>query len=42
VFAAGLAWSWLYARSGSIWSAWLSHAIIDVAVCWAAWQILFS
>lgn len=41
VFVAGVTWSWLYARTGSIWSAWLSHAIVDVAVFWAGWRILF-
>ena len=41
VFVAGLTWSWIYARTRSIWSAWLSHALIDVAVFWAGWQLLF-
>lgn len=41
VLVAGLCWSWLFARTRSIWSAWASHALVDVAVFWAAWQILF-
>jgi len=41
VFVAGVAWSWIFARTRSIWSAWLSHALIDVAVFWAGWRILF-
>jgi membrane protease YdiL (CAAX protease family) len=41
VFVAGLTWSWIYARSASIWSAWASHALVDIAVFWAGWQILF-
>ena len=41
VFVAGVAWSWIFARTRSIWSSWLSHALIDIAVFWAGWQILF-
>jgi len=32
VFAGGVIWSWLYARYGSIWPGWISHAWADVAV----------
>lgn len=32
VFAGGAIWSWLYARTGSIWPAWVSHAFADVGV----------
>ncbi|MEO6708703.1 MAG: type II CAAX endopeptidase family protein, partial [Planctomycetota bacterium] len=35
VFAAGVTWSAIYSRTHSIWSAWLSHALIDLAVFWA-------
>ncbi|HTF87561.1 MAG TPA: type II CAAX endopeptidase family protein [Planctomycetota bacterium] len=42
VFAAGVTWSAIYSRTRSIWSAWLSHALIDVAVFWAGWQLLFT
>ena len=41
VFIAGVTWSFIYARTRSIWSAWASHALIDVAVFWAGWQLLF-
>ena len=41
VFVAGVAWSWQFARTRGLWSPWLSHALIDVAVFWAGWQILF-
>ncbi len=41
VFVAGVMWSWIYAKTRSIWSAWLSHALIDIAVFWAGWQLLF-
>ncbi len=41
VFVAGVTWSWIYARTRSIWSAWISHALIDVAVFWVGWDLLF-
>jgi membrane protease YdiL (CAAX protease family) len=28
----GTVWAWLYHRSGSLYAAWLSHAIIDAAI----------
>ncbi|MBK8177927.1 MAG: CPBP family intramembrane metalloprotease [Planctomycetes bacterium] len=42
VFTAGVAWSWLFARTRSVWCGWISHALVDVAVFWAAWRILFG
>jgi membrane protease YdiL (CAAX protease family) len=42
VFVAGVTWSVIYARTRSIWSVWLSHALIDVAVFWAGWRLLFG
>jgi hypothetical protein len=42
VFVAGVTWSAIYARTRSIHGAWLSHALIDVAVFWAGWRILFG
>lgn len=41
VFIAGVTWSSIYARTRSIWSVWASHALIDIAVFWAGWQLLF-
>lgn len=32
VAVGGIVWSWLYHRSGSLWGAWLSHALIDGAI----------
>lgn len=32
VFVGGVAWSWMYRRSGSIWPGYVSHAIVDVAI----------
>ena len=42
VFIAGVTWSTIYSRTRSIWCAWLSHALIDIAVFWAGWQLLFG
>lgn len=42
VFVGGLAWSWLYARYGSVWPGWLSHAMVDVAVLAVGWRLLFA
>ena len=42
VLAAGACWSWLYLRYGSIWPAWVSHVVADVAVFAVGWQVLFS
>jgi membrane protease YdiL (CAAX protease family) len=41
VFVAGCLWSWLYARWRSIWPAWLSHALVDIAGLWIGWRLLF-
>jgi len=40
--AAGACWSWLYLRYGSIWPAWISHVIADIAVFAVGWQLLFA
>ncbi len=40
VFVAGAVWSWLYARTGSIWAAYLSHVLADVAVFAVAFSLL--
>jgi len=41
VFVGGTIWSWLYVRYRSIWPAYLSHAIVDVAVFTVGWLIIF-
>ncbi len=33
-------WSWLYARTGSLYAPWLSHAIIDVAIGVVGWDLI--
>jgi hypothetical protein len=42
VFIGGAVWSWLYLRYRSIWPAYLSHAIVDVAVFYVGWRIIFA
>ncbi len=41
VFAAGLVWTWLYERKGSVWPGYLSHMLADVALLWIGWELLF-
>jgi membrane protease YdiL (CAAX protease family) len=38
----GALWAWLYNRTGSIWSPWLSHLIIDAAIFAIGWDLAFS
>ncbi|QGX38318.1 CPBP family intramembrane glutamic endopeptidase [Permianibacter aggregans] len=42
VFSAALVWSWLYARYGNIWPAYISHILADVAIFVILYQILFD
>ena len=42
VFLAGLAWSVCYRVFRSIWPAYLSHALADVAGLWIGWRILYG
>jgi uncharacterized protein len=41
VFAAGVIWAEYYRRYRSVWSNYLSHAMADLALHIAAWQIFF-
>lgn len=41
VFVAGAIWSWLFASTKSIWSAYASHALADIAVFVVGYDILF-
>ncbi|HVS38394.1 MAG TPA: CPBP family intramembrane glutamic endopeptidase [Gemmataceae bacterium] len=36
----GAIWSWLYARMGSLYAPWLSHALIDAAIAVVGWDVL--
>jgi hypothetical protein len=42
VFAAGALWSALYLRYRSVWSPWLSHLLVDVAVFLVGARIVFG
>jgi len=42
VAVGGAFWGWLYHRTGSIWSAWLSHLIIDSAIMVVGYDLLFG
>jgi membrane protease YdiL (CAAX protease family) len=37
----GAVWAWLYQRTGSIYSAWFSHALIDVAIILVGYDLAF-
>jgi membrane protease YdiL (CAAX protease family) len=37
----GAMWAWLYERSGSIWSPWLSHLLIDAGIFVIGWDLLW-
>jgi membrane protease YdiL (CAAX protease family) len=42
VFGAGLVWSWLYHRYGSVWPGYVSHVVVDAAIVAIGWRILFG
>jgi membrane protease YdiL (CAAX protease family) len=37
----GAIWAWLYERSGSIWSPWLSHLLVDAGIFVIGWDLLW-
>ena len=37
----GVAWSVLYERTGSIYGAWVSHALVDVAIMICGYDLVF-
>jgi membrane protease YdiL (CAAX protease family) len=41
VAAGGAAWAWLYQRTGTIYSSWLSHALVDVAIMVVGYDLVF-
>jgi membrane protease YdiL (CAAX protease family) len=41
VAVGGAAWAGLYHRSGNIYAPWLSHALVDAAIFWIGYDILF-
>lgn len=42
VFVGGATWSALYLRYRSVWPAYVSHILADLAVFWVGWKILFG
>jgi membrane protease YdiL (CAAX protease family) len=42
VFTGGCLWAWCYRVYGSIWPGYLSHALVDLAVLWIGWRVLFA
>lgn len=42
VFLGGWIWSWCYERYRSIWPGYVSHAIVDFAILFLGWKLLFG
>jgi membrane protease YdiL (CAAX protease family) len=42
VFVGGWIWSWCYERYRSIWPGYVSHAIVDFAILFLGWKLLFG
>lgn len=42
VFIGGCTWSYCFARFHSLWPGYLSHVIVDVAIMYVGWQLLFT
>lgn len=42
VAVGGAVWAWIYERSGSLYAAWLSHALIDAAVMIVGYDMVFT
>jgi len=36
----GGAWCWLYAKTGSLDAAWISHLLIDAAIMWIGYDLV--
>lgn len=41
VAAGGAVWAWLYQRTGTIYSSWISHLVIDVAILAVGYEMVF-
>lgn len=37
----GAVWAWFYDRTGSIWSPWLSHLLVDAGIFVIGWDLLW-
>jgi membrane protease YdiL (CAAX protease family) len=40
VAVGGAFWAWLYARTGSLYGSWLSHAIVDAGIFAVGYALL--
>jgi membrane protease YdiL (CAAX protease family) len=40
IAAGGVVWAWLYERSGSVWSPWLSHLLVDASIFAIGWEMI--
>jgi membrane protease YdiL (CAAX protease family) len=40
IAAGGAMWAWLYARTGTLYAPWVSHALIDAALFVVGWDLL--
>jgi membrane protease YdiL (CAAX protease family) len=37
----GGVWCWLYHKTGSLYAAWISHLLIDAAIMWIGYDLVF-
>jgi len=42
VFIGGAVWSWCYRRFGTLWPAWVSHILADIAIVVIAWRLILA
>ena len=42
VAAGGAMWAWLYQRTGTIYSSWISHLLIDAAILIVGYDMVFG
>ncbi len=42
VFLGGLAWSGCYLKYRSVWPGYVSHLIVDIALLWIGWRMIFG
>jgi membrane protease YdiL (CAAX protease family) len=40
VAVGGVFWAWLYERTGSLYSTWLSHLLIDAGIFWIGYELV--
>ena len=38
----GIVWGWLYERTGSLLAPWISHFLVDAALMWVGYRIVFQ